>query len=294
MIFAMKKLLFCLISVLAFISIYAQTENVPSDFFSSENTALYFGNPSCAVSELSAKENYLIEKPQFTLSYNAQKLIPNWVSWHLSSVDIGECGRSNDFRPDSQLPGEFYKVKKSDYQFKKYGFDRGHVCPSADRTDSQENNSVTFLMTNMIPQSPDLNRIVWKDLESYERELARQGNELYIIAGQSGTGGTSATGTFSEITLLSQSGAGKSITVPAYCWKILLVLPEGENDFSRVTAQTTIIAVYMPNIQGLQHKGSWQHYLCSVDYIEEQTGCNFFHLLPDDIEDLLEAKVFSE
>lgn len=149
-------------------------------------------------------------------------------------------------------------------------------------------------MTNMIPQSPDLNRIVWKDLESYERELARQGNELYIIAGQSGTGGTSATGTFTEIPLLSQSGAGKSITVPAYCWKILLVLPDGENDFSRVTAQTTIIAVYMPNIQGLQHKGSWQHYLCSVDYIEEQTGCNFFHLLPDDIEDLLEAKVFSE
>lgn len=252
----------------------------------SENSPLYFGNPSKC--ELTEEEDYILEKNEYTLSYNSQKLIPNWVSWHLSSSDIGESGRANDFRPDFTLPEKFYAVKKSDYQYVKYGFDRGHVCPSADRSASKESNSVTFLMTNMIPQSPDLNRIVWKDFEAFERALSLEGNELYIIAGGEGKGGESEKGYFESIPLVN----GLEIQVPSHCWKILLILPAGENDFSRVTSETEIISVWMPNKQGIQNGAIWKNYLCSVDFIEEKTGLDFFSRLPDEIEDILEAKIF--
>lgn len=264
--------------------IFAQgTEEVEAP---SENSPLYFGKP--ANCELTEEEDYILEKKEYTLSYNSQKLIPNWVSWHLSSSDIGESGRANDFRPDFSLPEKFYAVKKSDYQYVKYGFDRGHVCPSADRSASKESNSVTFLMTNMIPQSPDLNRIVWKDFEAFERTLSLEGNELYIIAGGEGKGGESEKGYFESIPLVN----GLEILVPSHCWKIILILPEGENDFSRITSETEIISVWMPNKQGIQNGATWKNYLCSVDFIEEKTGLDFFSRLPDEIEEILEAKIF--
>lgn len=259
-----------------------------------ENSALYFGNPSGAVADISVAANYLIEHPQYTMSYNAEKYIPNWVSWHLEVSDIGASERADDFRPDSSVPSGYYAVKKSDYQYTKYGFDRGHVCPSADRTATNENNSMTFLMTNMIPQSPDCNRVVWKDFEAYERELARNGKEVYIVAGPDGVGGTSGTGTWESIDMLTGGKPnGKKITVPAYCWKIVLVLDEGEDDISRVTEDTTVIAVYMPNAMGIGKNGSWEQYLVSVDYIEEKTGYDFLAPIPDSIENVIEAKVYS-
>lgn len=237
----------------------------------------------------------LLDKKQFTVFYNTDKLIPELVCWHLDTSDLGNNGRSNNFKPDSDLPKTCYAVVKQDYQFLTYGFDRGHVCPSADRTADREDNSATFLMTNMIPQAPDLNRIVWKDFEAFERTLvdAQNENELYIIAGQFGSGGTSECGTFSEIPLISAGGKGRHIAVPAYCWKIILLLPKGEDDLSRITAETTVISVCMPNTQGLQNEGGWEHYLCNVDYIEEQCGWDFFTALPDEIEDTLESRIFT-
>ena len=263
-----------------------------------ENSPLYFGNPSGAVKEKSNSENYLIEKDGFTLSYNRVNLIPNWVSWHLSYSDLGEAERGDDFRADSELPDEWYKVLKSDYQYTKYNFDRGHVCPSADRTKTQEGNSETFLMTNMIPQSPDLNRQIWKDFESFERSLALEGNELYIIAGPYGKGGTTSTGTWDYIEILEKKknplSKNQKILVPSHCWKIVLVLSEGDKDLSRVTEDTEVISVFMPNSMGMHKTGSWENYLTSVDYIEEKTGCDFFQYLPDEIENSIEKKVYSK
>ncbi len=138
------------------------------DYGYDENNPLFFGNPSDAYCELESAENYLLEKTQFVISYNASTLCPNWVGWHLSASDLGDSGRSNKFVADKQLPPEFYGVTQADYKFSMYGFDRGHICPSADRTATVEDNKITFLMTNMVPQAPDNNRIVWVALENYE------------------------------------------------------------------------------------------------------------------------------
>ena len=263
----------------------------------SENTPLYLGNPSGAEPSPETPENYLMEKPQYTLSYNASTLNPNWVAWHLCSGDLGNAGRGDNFRPDTELPEGWYAVRKNDYKFPAYGFDRGHICPSADRTATTEDNSMTFLMTNMVPQAPDNNRIVWVALEKYEREAVLQGKEAYIFAGPLGKGGTGDKGYFEEIPVRAKDGSALAITVPAYTWKILLILPEGENDLDRIVElasepdQLEVIAVCVPNEKGCGKNGSWQQYVCSINYIEENTGYDFFPILPDDIEEEIESSI---
>ena len=170
----------------------------------------------------------------------------------------------------------------------KYGFDRGHVCPSADRTSSAKDNSETFLMTNMIPQSPNCNRNVWKNLEAYERSLALSGNELYIIAGPYGKGGTSDRGSFKSIKLKN----GQQIEVPSHCWKIIMILPEGKNDVSRVNEDTKVLAAFIPNDQECASK-TWDAYITNVDYIEEKTSYDFFAILEDSIEDAIEESKYA-
>ena len=314
-----SKLLFICISLLMIFSAAGQSDgqiadssekagltgtsgsNPELDLGHAENSPLFWGNPSDSVADTSAPQNYLMEKPQFTICYNSETLIPNWVAWHLSASDLGEADRANTFRPDPDLPAAWYAVRKNDYKYTYYGFDRGHICPSADRTATSEDNSTTFLMTNMVPQAPDNNRVVWVALEKYERELVLQGKELYIFAGPYGKGGTGESGYFEEIPLTLKDGRQLAIRVPSHTWKILLIMPEGENDFERLTraansensADFQIIAVNIPNEQGCGKSASWQQYLCTVNYIEEITGYDFLELLPDTLEEEFESSVFS-
>ena len=267
--------------------------NPQADQGHSENDPLFLGNPTDSFADTSLTVNYLMVKPQYTLSYNTSTLCPNWVAWHLGTENMGDADRMDDFRPDPELPTGWYGIKKADYQYNKYGFDRGHVCPSADRTTTKDDNSMTFLMTNMVPQSPDNNRVIWMHFENYERELAKAGNELYIVAGPYGTGGTSSKGTFDEIPVTLKSGEVLHMNVPAYTWKVVLAIPAGDGDLSRIDESATAIAINVPNKMGMQKTGDWEQFLCSIDEIEELTGYDFFELLPDDIENKLEAKVYS-
>lgn len=278
------------------VPVKGKNKNISSasaDLGHAEDSPLFFGNPSDAFTDTKLDTNYLMVKPQFTLSYNTSTLCPNWVAWHLDSVNMGEADRSDDFRPDEELPEGWYGVKKADYQYNKYGFDRGHVCPSADRTATKEDNSMTFLMTNMVPQTPDNNRVIWMHFENFERELVKEGNEVYIIAGPYGSGGTSPKGTFDNIPIQLKSGETFYMNVPAYTWKVLIALPAGDGDLDRMAdPSATAIAINVPNKTGMQKTGDWEQFLCSIDEIEAMTGYDFFELLPDDIEDALEASVY--
>ena len=271
-----------------------EASNPSLDEGHAENSPLYFGNPSDSIKDTSADKNYLMEKTQFTISYNTETLNPNWVAWHLAASDLGDADRADTFRPDPELPSEWYAVRKQDYKFPAYGFDRGHICPSADRTANSEDNSMTFLMTNMVPQAPDNNRIVWVALEKYEREVVQQGKEAYIFAGPLGVGGTGDKGYFESIPLKLKDGTELSITVPAYTWKIIMFLPEGDDDFSRIADEAEVLAVCVPNEKGCGKNGSWQQYLCSINYIEENTGYDFFELLDDELEEEIESRVMIE
>lgn len=266
--------------------------NPAADSGHAENSPLYFGNPTDSMPDSEMNANYLMVKPQYTLSYNTRTLCPNWAAWHLDKSNMGPADRSDDFRPDEELPEAWYGVKKADYQYNKYGFDRGHICPSADRTATKLDNSMTFLMTNMVPQSPDNNRVIWMHFENYERELVKAGNEVYIIAGPYGTGGTSQKGTFDEIPITLKSKEVLHMNVPAYTWKVLIAIPDGGDDISRIDEEAIIIAINVPNRMGMGKTGDWEQYICTVDEIEDMTGYDFFELLPDSVEDALESRKY--
>lgn len=243
---------------------------------------LAMGNPSKAITSTSTPNNYLLVKTQYALSYNNSKGTANWVSWHLNSAWMGTASRCDCFAVDNTLPSTFFRATTSNYTGT--GFDRGHQCPSADRNRSSTDNAATFLMTNMMPQAPALNQITWEDLESYCRKLVSQGNELYIISGGIGTGGTGSLGG------VTNSIAGGRINVPSRYWKVILILPVGTNDISRVSSTTRTIAVMMPNAQSVNTK-PWGAYRTTIDAIEIETGYDFFSNVPTATQSLIEGVI---
>ena len=235
---------------------------------SSDNIHLKYGNPSRA--NINNPNNYLIEKPQYALSYNCQAGIANWVSWQLNPSWLGKVERSDDFRPDSGLPEGCYAVRPNDYRGS--GYDRGHLTPSGDRTRSTKDNSATFLMSNIIPQSPANNREVWRELEEYCRDLVSQGKELYIIAGGQDR---------------AQKIAKGKVSVPKYTWKVILIL---DRPGATVDRQTRSLAVWIPNSEQVA-RSDWQDYLVTVDEVEKRTGYNFFSLIPNQLEKNIEIRI---
>ncbi|WP_258049022.1 DNA/RNA non-specific endonuclease [Hymenobacter sp. NBH84] len=245
-----------------------------------DNSHLALGNPSGATADPSYPNNYLLDKPHYAVSYSRDRGTPNWVSWHLDASDRGGVGRQDDFRNDTSLPDGWYQVQSSSYTGS--GFDRGHNCPSADRTSTRENNSATFLMTNMIPQAPNNNQKTWANLENYGRTLLPD-NEVYIIMGSYGVGGSGSNG--GTTTTIDQG----RVTVPSRVWKVLVILPVGDNDAARITAGTRIIAIDTPNINTLSEQ--WGDYRTTVDAIEAATGLDLLSALPLEVQAVVEAKV---
>lgn len=158
------------------------------------------------------------------------------------------------------------------------------MCPSEDRDGSSTDNAATFLMSNIIPQAPNNNQITWNAFEAYCRTLMNQGNELYIVSGGYGSGGTGSLGG------VTQTIANGAITVPARVWKAVVVLPVGSNDLSRVSSSTRVIAIDVPNTQTASSQ-PWSAYRTSVDAIEAQTGLDLFSLIPSEIQSSLESQV---
>ena len=247
----------------------------------SSNVNLTMGNPSGATTDVNYPHNYLLDKPQFCASYDRDRGIPNWTSWQLNSTWCNGPGvRKDNFIPDNTLPSVWYHVVTGDYS--STGFSRGHMCPSADRIVTQADNDAVFVMTNMIPQTQANNGGPWESLETYERTLANAGNVLYIISGGYGAGGTGLNGYATTI-------AGGKVTVPAKTWKVIMVLPAGTNDVSRVTTSTRCIAVIMNNDEGPFN--SWGTFRVSVDYIESLTGYDFFSNVSATIQAAIESVV---
>jgi endonuclease G len=239
---------------------------------------MQLGNPSGATSDTNNHHNYLIERPVQALDYNDTKGHPNWVSWNLTYEDLGKATSSENFFTDNSLPPNFYRVKDKDYNgVNAINFNRGHLCPSADRTDTDPHNNMVFWMSNIIPQSAHNNNTLWKNLESYCRSLLAK-NELLIITGPSGCG---------ENTLPS----GK-VCIPSKLWKIVVVVPRGDGTaLSRITTTTNrVIAVSIPNVtNGLSD--AWHDYITSAYQIELDTGLKFFTALPEVIATAFRVKI---
>lgn len=220
--------------------------------------------------------NIRINRNAYILSFNPRRLTADWVNWHVQSSDLGNLKKANSFRPDPLLPKHlqvgtklFGKVGDRDY-------DRGHLCPDADRNRLPVTQSETMFMSNMQPQLGNLNKGAWKSLEEYIREKVRGGKEAYIYAGCNG----------------GDTKLFNGMTIPSHCWKVAMLLPRGNNDKALMSsAPQTVIAVYMPN-DGSTRGTKWTDHVKSVNYIETTTGLKFFKTLPDKINEIVKSSEY--
>lgn len=250
------------------------TKEVYLDNIFLKNETLKFGNPTLNGQEAKTLEtqadNYLIERPQYSVSYNNDKKIPNWVAWQLNRADLGLNSRTNAFRRDYTLPNSFGEQPiNDDYLGSLY--DRGHLIASSHQLSSIKDNRETFLLTNMLPQSTDNNRYfplssgasAWTNLEKFESKkmVSELGYELYNFAGGIGNKfddeqwdgevASRATVNYGEGKVEKRTRPSNllvaGIDIPEWTWKIVLALEPGQG-VKDVTVDTPIIAVMTPNI----------------------------------------------
>jgi endonuclease G len=253
---------------------------------------LAMGSPSDAAADVSHPNDYLMTKAEYALSYNRDLGRPNWVSWHLSPEWFGSLSRVDTFRADPQVPADWYRVQS--FSFEGSGFDRGHMTPNADRDleTSIPINQATYLMSNMIAQAPDNNQGPWAHLENYLRAQLGTSHtspiaEAYVVSGPAGVGGIGDNGYRETI----DNG---HVTVPAYTWKVALILPfSTDDDVARVNCDARTIAVIMPNIDhiGTGASDDWMPYLTTVDAVEALTGFDLFSNVPAAIQNCIQAGI---
>jgi endonuclease G, mitochondrial len=243
----------------------------PTNAEEAQRVYLALGNPSGANS--SDPNNYLLVNNFYIVSYSRDRGIPNWVAWRITKADLSSLAREDSFRPDDRLPKGWARVTPSDYTGS--GYDRGHIAPSADRDANPEAMASTFLMTNMVPQTGDLNRGPWAKLEAYLRTLVTRGSDVYIVAGAYGNNGK----------------LKNKVTIPSNTWKVAVVVPAG-SDISAANETTRVIAVDMPNVKGIKN-ADWQMYRTTVRDIEQKTGYNLFSNLSQNLQNVVETKIDS-
>ena len=229
-------------------------------------------------------DDFLIRRPQYTVSYNAHRGGANWVSWNLDASHIGDNGR---------CPGTCYSADTalSNAGIAAYttadwvsnvngvvGYDRGHMAPSADWTSSEADNNTTFFLSNFLPQRADLNQGPWEDLESALRDsvsTSHGSREAYIIAGGIFVNG---------VGLGSLLNLGK-VWIPDSTYKIAVITPTGAglNADGTLPPNTTVMAVNMPNVEGIRFN-DWRIYLTTVGKIEQSTGYNFLALIAESVQ----------
>jgi endonuclease G len=217
-------------------------------------------------------DDYIITRTQYTLSYNHTLNATNWVSYNLNADWYGDVPRySGNFIQDTDLPQGWFRAKHSDYT--NSGYDRGHLVRSEERTKTEEDNRSTFILTNVLPQRPDMNQGVWLKFERWCETMCKDSlKELYIVTG----------GIFHEPHEL----VNDKIAVPDTCYKIVVVLARGQR-LDDVNAAIRVVSVAIPNIQGVRND-EWTYYQTSVDRLEASTGYDFLPRVPVEVQEVIE------
>jgi len=225
---------------------------------------MQLGNPTAATVDTNNHTHYLIQRTQYAMDYNDTTHQANWVSWSYTSTDTGGTDRQDSYSADTNLPTGFTRIGSATFGT---GLDRGHMCPSADRTTSVADNDATFLMSNMIPQASNNNRGLWATFETYCRNLASGESEVLITCGPGDFGTTSIS---------------NGMKLPGSVWKVVVVAPSGTAlASSKVTPACRVIAINTPNTASVG--SNWASYITTVEEIEAATGYTFFSSLPTSV-----------
>jgi endonuclease G len=265
----MKKTLVTIVVVLLLTAaeevyrLYASQHTAPAQDSTEVLTDSVNAAPLEIPAMLNSQPEQYIEHLAYTVSYNPQRRIPNWVAYRLDKDEVTDTySRADKFLPDPMVKKDAVVTK--DYSGS--GYDRGHMAPAGDMRWSEQAMRESFYMTNICPQNHNNNAGDWKDLEELVRDLARRYGSIYICCGPIVTDENTTIGT------------ARKIVVPQAFFKVLLR--------QKADGSWTSIGFVMPNQAGNR---PLMTYMLSVDEAEEMTGLDFYPALPDDIENKTEA-----
>ena len=205
----------------------------------------------------------IIKRTCYLVSYNRNTRQPNWVMWQLTGEHVMKRKKDvwNEYREDMDLPSN---IRSTLGDYASSGYDKGHLCPGGDCNWDDEGRDETFLLSNMCPQNPNLNRGDWKEIEMACRKWAKQYGNIYIVCG--------------PIFLKSQQHeriGPNQIPVPEAFFKVVLCsespTPKG-------------IGFICRNTDGNRKK---DFYVNSIRQVERVTGYRFFPNLEDSIKSLV-------
>ena len=213
--------------------------------------------------KLKDRSEKIMRRSNYTVSYNRNWNLPNWVAWELNKNETkGKNNRNEEFTSDPELP-KVNQVEPWDYSG--FGYDRGHMCPAGDNHFDAKAMNESFYMSNICPQNHELNTGKWNDLEIACRRWANKYGEVYIVCGP-----------IIDKRKGKRIGKEHDIIVPEQFFKVILITS---------TKPARAIGYIFEN------NGSDRPYKAySIDEIEQKTGMDFFPNLPDNIEDIVESR----
>lgn len=218
----MRTFPYSLYAVLLFVSVAAYSQNIS-----------YYPQ---------ADSNQRVDHKYYSLCYSEKDEQAEWVAYLLTKDQVitKSCERTDNFRRDTAV--ETGSAELSDY--KGSGYDRGHLCPAADRHFNCDAMSETFFLSNMSPQVAVFNRGVWKHLEELVRGWGVLYGNIFVVTGPVLNG--------ENIDTIGPN----DVTVPKYYYKTIL---------RKTKKSWTCIALVLPNAAG---SDNWWDYLVTVDYLE--------------------------
>ena len=267
----MKRLFSCaMVCIVLFVSCAHKSGRGVVSFYPSEiqecenkgiNQLEYESDDFCLAENKEQKNQLILKRNAYSLSYNPEYLIPNWVAWHLTAEHTeGDVPRDNSYYEDDEVP--IPRATNEDYHGS--GCSRGHMCPAGDNKWDAEAMRESNLLTNICPQHPSLNSGVWNVIERDCRKWAKKYGDVYIVCGP---------------ILMNREhetiGENK-IVVPEAFFKVIL----------RLNPQPAAIGYVIRNNEGNKKRDMFVN---TVDDVERITGIDFFPSLPDDIENMVEA-----
>ncbi len=207
-------------------------------------------------------QSQILHRKAYTVSYNKETRCPNWVAWHLTAKHAdGSLKKHNSFREDEDVPRP--RATLDDY--KRSGWSRGHMCPAGDNKWDELAMEESFLLTNVCPQNQSLNSGVWNRIEMDCRQWARKYGEVFIVCGP-------------VLLKREHETIGKNrVVVPEVFFKVVLCMKD----------KPKAIGFVIRNNEGKKKRDMFVN---SVDEVERITGYDFFSALPDEVENVIEAK----
>lgn len=224
-------------------------------------------------------ENIFIEHSSnnimtYCLEFEPKAYHSRWVAFRFDSKTRGlGAGRNEDWSDDPELPSQ-YRIGTSGFGS---GYDRGHICASHDRQYSVAANKQTFYMTNMSPQMSRFNQDYWTGFEGKVQSWGRDksfADTLYVVKG----------GTVNE-TIGTIRRNGHDMVVPKYYFMALLKCKNNTYSALGFWMEHKDYNIVNPSLSEMAKR------IVTIDQLEELTGIDFFHNLPDNVETKVESQV---